>query len=354
MGKSKNAGTQNGGQRNALAIYRRILRIDELISKGLYPSIYDLMEDHNVEASRATIFRTLEFMRDQLFAPIAFDKDKNGYYYTERTYRLPAVWTSEQEIYAVATLKNMIASLEGTPLYESAKQILEMIKNSPVKNPVSSFEIGMTNSKDNIDSDWISKRYIFLDQHHSQVEKDVWDKISNAMKNSNVIEFDYVREYDGKKGRRKVKPYQVLKSRETWTLWCFDINRDDYRLFTLNRISNAKVSSEKFTLPNDFEYEKHSQKKDSVWYSAEERKFKIWISDWAMDANRNYVWGRNQKVKKYKDDGYEISFYTSNEDWVLEKLLSLADGGAPIEPKKFSDLYYEYVGLMSVRLEKDG
>ena len=36
-----------------------------------------------------TIRRDIDYMRDQLHAPIEFDSVQNGYYYTEPTFRLP-------------------------------------------------------------------------------------------------------------------------------------------------------------------------------------------------------------------------------------------------------------------------
>ena len=44
------------------AVYRRILRIDELISEGTFPGIKELMADREIEGSRATVFRALDFI----------------------------------------------------------------------------------------------------------------------------------------------------------------------------------------------------------------------------------------------------------------------------------------------------
>ena len=72
--------------KNSLVFYRRILWLDELFSAEIYPSLKRLVNDEEVGASRTTIFRTIEFMRDQLHAPIVFDREKGGYCYSEKTF----------------------------------------------------------------------------------------------------------------------------------------------------------------------------------------------------------------------------------------------------------------------------
>src|SRR5574344_641828 len=106
--------------KNSLVVYRRILRMDELFSSNRYPTWKDLVADESIAASRTTVFRTIEFMKDQLHAPIIYDNAHGGYCYEEKTFRLPALFTTKQEVFAATLLQNMAAKLKGTPLYNNA------------------------------------------------------------------------------------------------------------------------------------------------------------------------------------------------------------------------------------------
>ena len=73
-----------------------------------------LMED--LEVSRATINRDLDLMRDQMHAPIAWDR-YSGVYRLEAENRvgpafmLPGMWLTPQQAYAFLTMQNMVEKI---------------------------------------------------------------------------------------------------------------------------------------------------------------------------------------------------------------------------------------------------
>jgi predicted DNA-binding transcriptional regulator YafY len=73
-----------------------------------------LMED--LEVSRATINRDLELMRDQMHAPIVWDRDAGAYRleaegHTGPAYMLPGLWLTPQQAYAFLTMQNMVEKI---------------------------------------------------------------------------------------------------------------------------------------------------------------------------------------------------------------------------------------------------
>lgn len=61
-------------------------------------------------------------------------------------------------------------------------------------------------------------------------------------------------EYTDKSGdgtSRKVEPYKVVFKESSWYLQAFSIERNDYRIFKLARMSDVQLSEETFT-PRDF------------------------------------------------------------------------------------------------------
>ncbi len=73
-----------------------------------------MMED--LEVSRATVNRDLEFLRDQLHAPIVWDRD-SGVYRLEAqnhagpAYMLSGLWLTPQQAYAFLTMQNMVEKI---------------------------------------------------------------------------------------------------------------------------------------------------------------------------------------------------------------------------------------------------
>lgn len=68
----------------------RISKIDSFISKVTQGNIMVTSESISEELgiSIATIKRDIEYMRDELNAPIKYDLDKKTYYYTEKDFKL--------------------------------------------------------------------------------------------------------------------------------------------------------------------------------------------------------------------------------------------------------------------------
>jgi predicted DNA-binding transcriptional regulator YafY len=240
--------------KNNLIIYRRILRLDELLSPGRYPSLQELIADEELTASRTTIFRTIDFMRNQLHAPVVFDKKHGGYGYSEKTFRLPAFFSSEQELFAAELMQNMAAKLKGTPLYENALSILDYIQNNTVRNPNEREFSNDKNGKENTNLEWARDRYIFLSSENSSVEKETWSTLERTMKSCRQIEFDYHWKKENQLIKIKFNPYQVANSSGRWYLWGYDCAIKDNRLFLLDLISGVKIIPKEFKLPKDLQW----------------------------------------------------------------------------------------------------
>ena len=59
----------------------RISKIHKKILSGTYPNTNELASE--LETSVITISRDIEFMRDSMMAPIAYNSSERGYYYYE-------------------------------------------------------------------------------------------------------------------------------------------------------------------------------------------------------------------------------------------------------------------------------
>ena len=94
----------------------RIYQIDQILSGRKFITRKELQERLGV--SWATLKRDLAFMKDQLYAPIIFDRDLNGYRFDRETkqigpqYELPGLWFSAEEIHALLTMQHLLASLD--------------------------------------------------------------------------------------------------------------------------------------------------------------------------------------------------------------------------------------------------
>ena len=92
---------------------KRMKVIDQALRAGRWPTDKSLAAE--LEADPRTIRRDLEFMRDQLQAPIKFSRAQRGYYYSDHTYRLPFLQLSEGELISLFLAERMMQQFRGTP-----------------------------------------------------------------------------------------------------------------------------------------------------------------------------------------------------------------------------------------------
>lgn len=69
--------------------FERLMRMDEWIRSGQARSIGQLAQ--KLEVSPRTISTDTDFLRDQLKAPLEFERGGRGWYYTDPQWRLPLV-----------------------------------------------------------------------------------------------------------------------------------------------------------------------------------------------------------------------------------------------------------------------
>jgi predicted DNA-binding transcriptional regulator YafY len=88
-----------------------------------------------------------------------------------------------------------------------------------------------------------------------RVDPDVLTVIASACRDHERLRFDY-RTHSGTVGRRDVEPYRLVNDRRRWYLVAWDVGRDDWRTFRVDRIEPRTPAGPRFTpraLPPDRE-----------------------------------------------------------------------------------------------------
>ena len=100
-------------QRIHLRTFVRLQRIHEIISSGCCPSIHELAE--RVERHPRTIKRDIKVIREELSAPLIYDRHQKGFRYTGPGWQLPPVRFSEGEVLAFFTAHHVLKVLGQKP-----------------------------------------------------------------------------------------------------------------------------------------------------------------------------------------------------------------------------------------------
>ena len=313
----------------------RLYFIDEQISSGTYPNTSEMAKKY--ETSKSSISRDIDFMKNSLLAPIEYDAQHRGYYYTEKTFRLPASFTTTENMQALGMVKTMLSLYQDTPLYDSARDLLALL-TTPMNN------------KDN--PDWFETRIVVPPVASTTVNKETWSSIVTALRGNKTITFEYKGVWDGDYNLRRVRPYQLLFDVGVWYLYGYSEERKATRLFSLSRMRKLTVINTSFTLPIDYDYRiKVDGSHFGVFTMEKKYTFTIEFYQEAVQNIRERKWAADQKIKEIKG-GISISFTSTQFLKVLEWVLSRGKNARPIEPKILVREWEENINTMKQFIKK--
>ncbi|MDR2757900.1 MAG: WYL domain-containing protein [Spirochaetaceae bacterium] len=314
------------------AILARIYFIDREIAAGKYPNVHDLAGEY--EVGTATIYRDIEYMRDSLNAPIEYSAKERGWYYTQKTFRLPARFAAADDMLALGMAKSLVSLYKNTPLYEPAVRLL-----NDITAPLSPDD-----NEDGERTTWYEKRIIVPPVPSAPVKPETWNMIVDAMKENRVIAFEYNGYFDDDYKTRLVRPYQLLFDTGAWFLYGHAEERSAIRIFSLSRMKNVSITNESFSLPKDFDYCTQNDGSCFGIFTGEKRRFKIAFNEFVAKDIRDRLWAKDQKITEQKDDeGIIIEFTSTQYDKVLSWVLSFGSEASPIEPPELVEQWKENI-----------
>jgi predicted DNA-binding transcriptional regulator YafY len=309
----------------------RIYFIDRKIASGNYPSTRQLAAEY--EVGTATISRDIEFLRDRMGAPIEYDSRRRGYYYSDKSYRLPAAFSRPEDMLALGMAKSLITLYRGTPLYPASRELLDSITVPLSTNGGSG-------------KPWYEDRIVVPPVAAAPVPAHVWDTITSGLRENRIISFAYLGLNDENYIPRRVRPYQLLFDNGLWFLYGYAEERKAVRIFSLPRIKTPVITGDFFKLPADFDYRKNNgDSRFGIFAGGKEQRYRIALYEeavpWAMDRQ----WAADQRMET-KDGQYVLSFSSSQLNKVLEWVLSQGCAAKPLAPKELVRLWQDHVREM--------
>ena len=220
----------------------RFYRIELLIRSRGSVTFAALMED--LEVSRATLKRDLEYLRTRLDAPIVYDRDSNGYRFqqgsraarggrkaaagADATHQLPGVWFSEREIRALLTMHQLIEGLDGGgTLARHLQPLLDKLH-------------GMLGSSEGEARELMRRVKISLPAQRP-VPARWFERVASALLERRRLQLTYYTRSKDSESQREVSPQRLLHHRSTWYLdaWCHA--SDGLRRFALDAVRGATL-----------------------------------------------------------------------------------------------------------------
>lgn len=285
--------------------HSRLLFIDREIGRGTYPNYSTLAKDYEVSAK--TIQRDIDYMRDQLNAPIAYSAQHRGYYYTEASFKLPAISIKESDLFAIYLAEKLLAQYEGTPIYDSLFSVFRKIEDSlPEKTMM---DMGEDNA-----------RFTVFPASNTLIAPGIWEKVAEAIRLSKRIKVLY-RAPGSEPAAREIDPYHGVRFEGDWYVVGYCHLRNDIRTFSLARMESVDVLSESFQIPEDFDFTRLTGSNFGVHWSDKEYRVKVLFDKKAAGYIRERCWHTTQHIDENLDGSLILSLTVNHlleiKRWIL-------------------------------------
>ncbi|MGH3738546.1 MAG: helix-turn-helix transcriptional regulator [Micromonosporaceae bacterium] len=184
--------------------------------------------------SERTVRRDVDRLRE-LGYPVHASRGTDGGYRLGAGAAMPPLLLDDEEAVAVAVslrtgARGAVTGVEETSLRALTK--LEQVLPSRLRRRVNALQTHTI--------------AVPPDATGPTVDAALLSELSALCRDSERLRFDY-RSHDGTASRREVEPYRLVNWGRRWYLVCFDLGRDDWRTFRVDRIEPRTPHGPRFT-----------------------------------------------------------------------------------------------------------
>lgn len=284
----------------------RMLAIHGLLMRGLFPNCNEIAMEMEVVAK--TVQRDIDFMRDQLALPIAYDAGRHGFYYTEPVRQFPTVQVSDGELVALLVAQKAVEQYRGTafekPLHSAFTKLADGLQGS---SGIAIHEL--------------EEAISFRPQGLAEAELVAFELLSRATLKHHEVTFDYHGLHSDRIERRRVQPYHLGCLANQWYLIGRDQDREANRTFALTRLNAVRDTKVVFEKPADFSVTEMLADSFSAFQAGDVKEVVIELDAFATRLAAERQWHPSQKLKRHAGGSatltLKVGVAPDLENWIL-------------------------------------
>ncbi|MGL9730114.1 helix-turn-helix transcriptional regulator [Enterococcus sp. DIV0756] len=183
------------------------------------------------EVSPRTIYRDIDTL-NLAGIPIRSTSGVGGGFEIMENYKMDKKVFSAADLSAILTsltgFSNMMQGKELASALAKVKSFIPADRAKEIETKINQFDLDLR--------PWLGNRNI---QRYIETTK-------TALQENRLLTFDYSDQH-GNSTSRMIEPYQLVLKNSQWYLQGYCLNRNDFRLFKLNRMTNLQIKKEQFS-----------------------------------------------------------------------------------------------------------
>ncbi|MBD3285856.1 WYL domain-containing protein [candidate division WOR-3 bacterium] len=275
----------------------------------------------DLEYSERTIYRDLGTL-ELAGIPIYYDRGSSGYRIMQGFF-LPPVNLSMSELIALHLASE---ALDSSPFKEGVQSVLEKALCSVGKKKRDHLTRLSRSFAVSLDASVISKE-----------QKSMFAALNRAISEHRIVKFKYRASDKSKAMNRKVSPYALTFRSRSWYLLGYCHWRKKVLVFRTTRMSEARLSPERFEMPEGFNLGDYFK---GAWrvIGGEPQLVRIKFDKVVADDILETTWHPDQEVERLKDGSVIFSVNVSSLSEISAWVLSWGKVAEVLEPEELREM----------------
>ena len=233
--------------------FQRYRLIDEIISR--YPrqyskqKLFELCQDKCGIRSISSLEKDIQRLREDHDAPIAYDKRRNGYYYTDPQFRLLRLMLSPDDMEALDYAREVLTATQGASIAGELANALQKVRQS--------LDIIREVKTENGAASGLTRRVVYVEERILGGNRHYVPALIRAINQNRQIAFHYRKHETGseepaeKPKLRKLHPILLREVADSWYVIGYDEPSGKERTFALDRMSDLEITDDPCAVPPD-------------------------------------------------------------------------------------------------------
>lgn len=295
----------------------RFYRIQSLLRSRRHVRTQDFLDE--LEISRATFKRDLEYLKDRMHAPIVYDRHHEAYRFDDQVadsgvWQLPGLWFSAEELQALLTMDSLIGSLQPGVLSESIAPLRRRLRELLQAGEHSAAEI--------------ARRIRIVAIGGRPVAPAHFRTLTTSVLSRRRLRLGHQRRSDGASLEREVSPQRLVHYRDNWYLdaWCH--HRDALRTFAVDAVEAVEVLEARARDVPDAELDRHFASGYGIFAGSETQQARLRFTPQRARWVARETWHPEQRGEWDDDGSYVLTVPYAREP---ELVMDILKYGADVE-----------------------
>ena len=312
----------------------RLIELDRQIRAGKYPNCKGFAEQYE-GVSQKTVQRDIEYLRDSLGAPVAYDFNRRGYHYTDQNWFLPALSLSEGELFAVTVAARAVEQYRGTPVAKDLERVFHKIAAALPERIALKPEL-------------VHFRFSFTTPPAKPVDPKIWSAVVRGLLHQRSVQITYSAIESKRDKPQLIDPYHLANVHGEWYVISYDHRVNAISRFAILDIKQAVFTGKYFQLPPDFDpvaFLATAFGRYALYGTVEE--VKLHLDKEIVPSLLPSDWQPSKQVKNLPDGSVEITMRTANLFEVSRLVLGWGHHVKVIEPYELIKIVKDEIHAMA-------